>query len=114
MIRRPPRSTLFPYTTLFRSDLAQQRVGVYGGGYDAYLEERARARLHAREAYEEYADRRSGLEERARTQRNWMEKGVRNAVRKATDPDKFIKHHHREGSEKQAAKARQTDRKSVV
>src|SRR3989441_3583144 len=25
MIRRPPRSTLFPYTTLFRSDLIQQR-----------------------------------------------------------------------------------------
>src|SRR3712207_8197916 len=24
MIRRPPRSTLFPYTTLFRSDDAQQ------------------------------------------------------------------------------------------
>src|SRR3712207_7463072 len=27
MIRRPPRSTLFPYTTLFRSD---QRVGAVG------------------------------------------------------------------------------------
>src|SRR3712207_8195806 len=27
MIRRPPRSTLFPYTTLFRSDLAGQPVG---------------------------------------------------------------------------------------
>src|SRR3712207_7918801 len=26
MIRRPPRSTLFPYTTLFRSDLVGQRV----------------------------------------------------------------------------------------
>src|SRR2546430_10856403 len=26
MIRRPPRSTLFPYTTLFRSDLAQSRA----------------------------------------------------------------------------------------
>src|SRR3712207_9516982 len=25
MIRRPPRSTLFPYTTLFRSPLAQRR-----------------------------------------------------------------------------------------
>src|SRR3712207_7461655 len=24
MIRRPPRSTLFPYTTLFRSDLARE------------------------------------------------------------------------------------------
>src|SRR2546430_4725022 len=28
MIRRPPRSTLFPYTTLFRSlDLALEKVG---------------------------------------------------------------------------------------
>src|SRR3712207_8828813 len=26
MIRRPPRSTLFPYTTLFRSDTDAQRV----------------------------------------------------------------------------------------
>src|SRR5258705_3221589 len=26
MIRRPPRSTLFPYTTLFRSDQAQGRL----------------------------------------------------------------------------------------
>src|SRR2546429_5117642 len=28
MIRRPPRSTLFPYTTLFRSVLGAVRVGV--------------------------------------------------------------------------------------
>src|SRR2546426_12534177 len=27
MIRRPPRSTLFPYTTLFRSGGATQRLG---------------------------------------------------------------------------------------
>src|SRR2546425_2742880 len=26
MIRRPPRSTLFPYTTLFRSPLARRRA----------------------------------------------------------------------------------------
>src|ERR1051326_7763332 len=26
MIRRPPRSTLFPYTTLFRSEVARLRV----------------------------------------------------------------------------------------
>src|SRR2546427_2985511 len=26
MIRRPPRSTLFPYTTLFRSDLADELI----------------------------------------------------------------------------------------
>src|SRR3712207_9486144 len=29
MIRRPPRSTLFPYTTLFRSDLVQDISGDY-------------------------------------------------------------------------------------
>src|SRR3712207_7686011 len=28
MIRRPPRSTLFPYTTLFRSDLPLQKLDV--------------------------------------------------------------------------------------
>src|SRR5690348_17665182 len=32
MIRRPPRSTLFPYTTLFRSDPRQQEP------YDQYHE----------------------------------------------------------------------------
>src|SRR5256885_10369157 len=33
MIRRPPRSTLFPYTTLFRSDAvtAGDRLGTGGG-----------------------------------------------------------------------------------
>src|SRR2546430_3446675 len=31
MIRRPPRSTLFPYTTLFRS-LGRGRLGLLGGG----------------------------------------------------------------------------------
>src|SRR3712207_8480319 len=29
MIRRPPRSTLFPYTTLFRSDTPTQRGSDY-------------------------------------------------------------------------------------
>src|SRR5690554_978192 len=29
MIRRPPRSTLFPYTTLFRSDACLSTEGVY-------------------------------------------------------------------------------------
>src|SRR5258708_12983720 len=29
MIRRPPRSTLFPYTTLFRSLFAEGDAGVY-------------------------------------------------------------------------------------
>src|SRR3712207_6877924 len=38
MIRRPPRSTLFPYTTLFRSRHGEEVVGVHQpgvGGDDA-------------------------------------------------------------------------------
>src|SRR3712207_7650542 len=41
MIRRPPRSTLFPYTTLFRShggtDEVHHRVGQVRGPYEAEL-----------------------------------------------------------------------------
>ncbi|MFI0938403.1 ABC-F family ATP-binding cassette domain-containing protein [Streptomyces sp. NPDC021020] len=97
-------------TRVVELDLAQQQVAVYGGGYDAYLEERATARRHAREEYEEYADTRAGLEARARMQRGWMDKGTRNALRKAPDNDKNARRARAEGSEKQAAKARQTDR----
>src|SRR3989442_11621211 len=31
MIRRPPRSTLFPYTTLFRSRAKRRTLGRYAG-----------------------------------------------------------------------------------
>jgi ATPase subunit of ABC transporter with duplicated ATPase domains len=97
-------------TRVLELDLAQQQVNVYGGGYASYLEERNTARRHAREEYEEYADTRSALEARARMQRGWSDKGVRNALRKAPDNDKILRKARTEGSEKQAAKARQTDR----
>src|SRR5262245_37544481 len=97
-------------TRVVELDLAQRQVNSYGGGYEAYLEERRVARRHAREEYEEYAEVRAGLEERARTQRAWMEKGVRNAHRKAPDGDKIGRKFRSEATEKQAAKARQTER----
>ncbi|MEV8531848.1 ABC-F family ATP-binding cassette domain-containing protein [Streptomyces sp. NPDC051211] len=97
-------------TKVLELDLAQQQINLYGGGYDAYLEERDTARRHAREEFEEYADKRASLEGRAQMQRNWMDKGVRNARRKATDNDKIGRKLRSEASEKQAAKARQTQR----
>ncbi len=97
-------------TRVVELDLAQQSVHVYGGGYAAYLEEREVARRHAREAYDEFAGTRAGLEERARMQRAWMDKGVRTARRKAPDNDKIGRAMRAESSEKQAAKARQTMR----
>ena len=99
-------------TRVVELDLAQQLVRLHDGGYDAYLAEREVARRHAREEFEEYADTKAGLEARARMQRNWMAKGVRNAVRKAgSEPDKNIRQHMRATSEKQAAKAKQTERR---
>jgi ATPase subunit of ABC transporter with duplicated ATPase domains len=98
-------------TRVVELDLAQQQVHVYGGGYAAYLEEREVARRHAREAYDEFADTKAGLEERARSQRAWMEKGVKNARRKQPDNDKIGRKFRTEATEKQAAKARQTDRR---
>jgi len=97
-------------TSVLELDLAQQQSRRYGGGYDSYLRERERARQHARDEFEEYADTKAGLEARARMQRGWADKGVRNAVRKATDNDKNVIRSRAEGSEKQAAKAKQTDR----
>src|SRR3954452_21627419 len=97
-------------TQVVELDRAQQQVNVYGGGYASYLEERERSRRHARESYDEYADTRGTLEARARTQRAWMEKGVKNARRKAPDNDKIGRKFRTEATEKQAAKARQTER----
>jgi ATPase subunit of ABC transporter with duplicated ATPase domains len=97
-------------TAVLELDLAQQQVHLYGGGYEAYLAERDRARRHAREDYEQYADRKDALLARAQMQRTWLEHGVRNARRKATDNDKNIKAFRAESTEKQAAKARQTMR----
>ncbi|MEV6547310.1 ABC-F family ATP-binding cassette domain-containing protein [Streptomyces sp. NPDC051597] len=97
-------------TKVLELDLAQQQITLYGGGYEAYLEERATARRHAREDFEEYADKRSALESRALMQRGWMDKGVKNARRKAGDNDKIGRKFRSDASEKQASKARQTQR----
>src|SRR5438477_5967899 len=37
MIRRPPRSTLFPYTTLFRSVLRAGAPAIYSGYNDPHV-----------------------------------------------------------------------------
>ncbi|GAW51068.1 MULTISPECIES: ABC-F family ATP-binding cassette domain-containing protein [unclassified Nocardioides] len=96
-------------TRIVELDLAQQQVSVYDGGYDAFLEERAVARRHAREAYDEYADKKADLVSRARTQREWSSQGVRNAMKKSPDNDKIRRKAATESSEKQAQKVRQME-----
>ncbi|MBE0009018.1 MULTISPECIES: ABC-F family ATP-binding cassette domain-containing protein [unclassified Arthrobacter] len=96
-------------TAVVELDLAQRSVAVYDGGYDAFLEERAVAKRHAREAYEEFADKKADLVFRARTQREWSSQGVRNAMKKSPDNDKIRRRASMESSEKQAQKVRQME-----
>src|SRR5689334_23804374 len=61
MIRRPPRSTLFPYTTLFRSSVVKfflQRSGILGNGTvpeTAAEEDRKSTRLNSSHSSISYA-----------------------------------------------------------
>ncbi len=96
-------------TRVLELDLAQGSNRVFGGGYDAYLEERATVRRHQRERYEEFADKKADLVGRARTQREWSSQGVRNAIKKAPDNDKLKRKAATESSEKQAQKVRQME-----
>src|SRR2546429_3979328 len=62
MIRRPPRSTLFPYTTLFRSNRCVAIEGAAGVGKSSLLarglvqlEDRKSTRLNSSHGYISYA-----------------------------------------------------------
>ena len=96
-------------TRVLELDLAQHSHRLYGGGYDAYLEERATVRRHAREKYDEFAEKKADLVARARTQREWSSQGVRNAMKKSPDNDKIRRKAATESSEKQAQKVRQME-----
>ncbi|QEO15507.1 ABC-F family ATP-binding cassette domain-containing protein [Agromyces intestinalis] len=96
-------------TKVLELDLAQHSNRLYGGGYDAYLDERETVRRHAREEYEEFAAKKADLVGRARVQREWSSQGVRNAMRKSPDNDKIRRRAATESSEKQAQKVRQME-----
>src|ERR1041385_9419433 len=59
MIRRPPRSTLFPYTTLFRSAVERAGAGhdidLAVGGAGGDLADRKSTRLNSSHGYISYA-----------------------------------------------------------
>jgi ATPase subunit of ABC transporter with duplicated ATPase domains len=91
--------------------LAQQSVRLYSGGYLAYLDERAIAQRHARDAYEKYADQKEALTDRMRMQSNWADKGVRQARAKAPDKDKNRLSAQVNRTEKLAGKIKITERR---
>ena len=97
-------------TTVVELDLAQQRVEVFGGGYEAYLAEREVRRRHAREAYDEYAETKADLTTRMRSQRAWAVQGVTKEKKNPKDGDKAQRDFRINRTEKQASKVRATER----
>ncbi len=85
------------------------QVSHFGGGWQAYLDERAVARQHAWEQFDEYDSQRRSLSQRAQRQREWAQQGVSKAS-KSGETDKFIRHFQKNQSEQLAGKSAQTQR----
>ena len=82
----------------------------YGGGWAAYLAERAAARSRAEQEYEEYATTRDTLVERARRQKEWARAGAGRAGNPKREPDKHIRYREVQRSQRTGAKGAATER----
>jgi ATPase subunit of ABC transporter with duplicated ATPase domains len=78
----------------------------FAGGWDAYLDERAVARRHAREQYDEYADKRGELQGRVQATREMSVRGALRAKRKMPDNDRARKGARIEAATSAASKVR--------
>ena len=97
-------------TAVLELDEHDHTGALFEGGWQAYVGERATARRHAEEAFDEYATKRRDLEERARMQRQWAVQGVKTVKKKPRDNDKAQRGFVTNRTEKQAAKVRITEK----
>ncbi len=86
------------------------RLTMFAGGWDAFLTERDVAARHARERYDEYADKKQNLLGRAQREREWATQGLSKAKKKPDDNDKNIKAFKINQSEQLAGKAARTEK----
>src|SRR3712207_8239596 len=80
MIRRPPRSTLFPYTTLFRSQVMVNRLGAPQAHRLGYLPNARHAANGHRSPRQEPEDLQPLLEDRKSTRLNSSHANISYAV----------------------------------
>jgi ATPase subunit of ABC transporter with duplicated ATPase domains len=97
-------------TSVLELDEHDHTARLYDGGWLAYLDERATARRHAEEAYDEYVEKRRTLEDRRRAQRQWAITGARTLKKRPRDNDKAQRDFFTNRTEKQAAKVRITEK----
>jgi ATPase subunit of ABC transporter with duplicated ATPase domains len=95
-------------TRVAELDLHSHRLGEYGGGYDAYVQERRRRREQAYAAYQEAAAERARLEAAARQLRDWAQS--RRGERR-TDNDKALAARRKDRATAGAGKAKAIERR---
>jgi ATPase subunit of ABC transporter with duplicated ATPase domains len=95
-------------TRIAELDLHSRRLSEYGGGYDAYVEERRRRREQAYADYDEARAERARLEEAARQKREWA--ASRRGERR-TDNDKALAGRRKERATAGATRAKAIERR---
>ncbi len=95
-------------TRIAELDLHSRRLSEYGGGYDAYVEERRRRREQAYAGYDEARAERARLEEAARQKRDWA--ASRRGERR-TDNDKALAGRRKERATAGATRAKAIERR---
>jgi ATPase subunit of ABC transporter with duplicated ATPase domains len=96
-------------TDVVELDEFTHRATMYGGGWQAYLDEREAARRAAWERFEEYDSQRKGLARRAQREREWATQGL-SKVRKSDEKDKNIRAYRINQTEQLAGRAARTER----
>jgi ATPase subunit of ABC transporter with duplicated ATPase domains len=95
-------------TRVAELDLVSHRLGEYGGGYDAYLDERRRRREQAYARYEDAERERSRLEASIRRRKEWS---VSRRSMRTTDNDKALAARRTERATAAASGARALQRR---
>ena len=96
-------------TDVAEIDEFRHTLSMFGGGWRAYLEERERAKRHARERFDEFDSQRKSLAGRAQRQREWAQQGL-SKVKNGDEPDKNIRSFKKNQTEQLAGKSAQTKR----
>jgi ATPase subunit of ABC transporter with duplicated ATPase domains len=78
-------------TSVLDIDGPLRTAKLYNGGWETYLEMRALGRQQARDAFEQFADRKEGLLSQAQRQREQSVRGALRAKRKMPDNDRAAK-----------------------
>ena len=78
-------------TSVLDLDEPSRTATLYNGGFEAYVDARALRREQARDAYEEFEDKRTGLVQQAQRQREQSVRGALRAKRKMPDNDRAAK-----------------------